>query len=160
MRTKKIDIKRTLRLLISDLRKNAIPLLIVIAIWYLSHLLFDHFCPLILLTGFPCPGCGLTRAFYAFAALHPLEAMKYNPSYPLWMVLIIAALVQRYIRFGSLKGFIRPLIAVSLITIVLYIYRMIFAFPGHEPMAYTGKNYLATIWPDYGRLVEDLIGKK
>ena len=95
MSTKKIDIKRTCGLVISDLRKNAIPLLIVLIIWYGSHLLFDHFCPLILLTGFPCPGCGLTRAFYAFFTLHPLEALRYNPSYMLWMVLIIAALVQR-----------------------------------------------------------------
>ena len=160
MRTKKIDIKRTYRLLISDLRKNALPLLAVFVIWYGSHLLFDHFCPLILLTGFPCPGCGLTRAFYAFFTLHPLEAMEYNPSYMFWMVLLLAAFVQRYIRFGSLRKFLWPLVAVSLITIVMYVYRMICVFPGHEPMVYTQKNYMATVWPEYGRMVESLLEGK
>ena len=42
-------------------------------------------CPLITMTGFPCPSCGSTRAFAALAELEILSAFSYNP-------LIIASL--------------------------------------------------------------------
>ena len=47
-------------------------------------------CPFRALTGYPCPGCGMTRAFSAIAHGEPLSAVIYNPLSP---VLFVAALL-------------------------------------------------------------------
>ena len=36
-------------------------------------------CPLITMTGLPCPSCGSTRAFAALAEMNILSAFKFNP---------------------------------------------------------------------------------
>lgn len=43
-----------------------------------SHQWFPK-CPFFLLTGFQCPGCGSTRAFYHLLHLQPIQAFKFNP---------------------------------------------------------------------------------
>jgi len=45
-------------------------------------------CPLKLLTGIPCPGCGTTRAVFAFAEGNFLEALQINP-----LGLLISAII-------------------------------------------------------------------
>jgi len=47
-------------------------------------------CPFRALTGYPCPGCGMTRAFSALAHGEPLRAVLYNPLSP---VLFVAGLL-------------------------------------------------------------------
>lgn len=37
------------------------------------------FCPFYLLSGLPCPGCGLTRAFVCLGHGHFLESLHWNP---------------------------------------------------------------------------------
>lgn len=41
-------------------------------------------------TGFLCPGCGVTRATLALLRLEPIEAFRYNPSYTVF--LLVAAI--------------------------------------------------------------------
>ncbi|MBR3778001.1 MAG: DUF2752 domain-containing protein [Kiritimatiellae bacterium] len=36
-------------------------------------------CPLFVLTGFKCPGCGVSRAFYQILHGNIWEALRYNP---------------------------------------------------------------------------------
>ena len=50
-------------------------------------------CPFRLVTGFQCPGCGSTRAFYQLLHLHPLAAFKLNPLMVLTMPFIIYGLL-------------------------------------------------------------------
>src|SRR6185503_20478075 len=50
-------------------------------------------CPFRLLTGWQCPGCGSTRAFYHLLHLHPLEAFKLNPLMILTLPFIIYGLL-------------------------------------------------------------------
>jgi uncharacterized membrane protein YoaK (UPF0700 family) len=52
-------------------------------------------CPFRLLTGWQCPGCGSTRAFYQLLHLHPIAAFKFNPL----MVLTLPFLVFVFLRF-------------------------------------------------------------
>src|SRR5437588_1232375 len=58
-------------------------------------------CPFRLLTGFQCPGCGSTRAFYQLLHLHPIAAFKFNP---------LIVLTLPFIIYGFL-GFTRSAIA-------------------------------------------------
>jgi hypothetical protein len=50
-------------------------------------------CPFRLLTGWQCPGCGSTRAFYHLLHLHPIEAFKLNPLMILTLPFIIYGLL-------------------------------------------------------------------
>jgi uncharacterized membrane protein YoaK (UPF0700 family) len=59
-------------------------------------------CPFRLVTGWQCPGCGSTRAFYQLLHLHPIAAFKFNPL----MVLTLPFLVFVFLRFtrNAIRG--------------------------------------------------------
>ena len=44
-------------------------------------------CPLLTLTGFACPGCGLTRGFHALFHGDVLTALDFNALIPLWALI-------------------------------------------------------------------------
>ena len=49
-------------------------------------------CPFRAISGIPCPGCGMTRAFLALAEGDFLGALRFNPlSVPLFAALVISA---------------------------------------------------------------------
>ena len=67
-------------------------------------------CPFRLVTGFQCPGCGSTRAFYQLLPLHPVAAFKFNPLIMLTLPFLIYGFgicKKRY--YGTtLSPFIHP----------------------------------------------------
>ena len=80
-------------------------------------------CPLYSLTGFACPGCGLTRAFHALSHGDVLTALDFNALLPIWTVvfgylfvsLILTAvrgrgLPWKWVTPGMLTGFLILLI--------------------------------------------------
>src|SRR5438445_5956309 len=48
---------------------------------------FFPVCPLYSLTGFACPGCGLTRGFHALFHGDVLTALDFNALIPVWAVI-------------------------------------------------------------------------
>ncbi len=55
------------------------------------------FCPFHKATGLQCPGCGMTRAFWALSAMHFKEALQYNPfSLPLLGLTILHCCGMRF----------------------------------------------------------------
>ena len=48
---------------------------------------FFPVCPLFALTGFACPGCGLTRGFHALFHGDILTALDFNALIPVWAVI-------------------------------------------------------------------------
>lgn len=48
-----------------------------------SHSFFP-ICPLYAMTGFACPGCGLTRGFHAFFHGEVVTALDFNALIPIW----------------------------------------------------------------------------
>src|SRR2546423_4078350 len=53
-----------------------------------NHQFFPK-CPFRLVTGWQCPGCGSTRAFYQLLHLHPVAAFKLNPLIMLTLPFIV-----------------------------------------------------------------------
>ena len=51
-------------------------------------------CPLYSLTGFACPGCGLTRGFHALFHGDILTSLDFNALIPIWAVIFGYALVS------------------------------------------------------------------
>ncbi|MGH9818676.1 MAG: DUF2752 domain-containing protein, partial [Pyrinomonadaceae bacterium] len=66
------------------------------AVWYFDPTQ-EHFfpvCPLYALTGFACPGCGLTRGFHALFHGEILTALHYNALIPIWTVIFGVAFIS------------------------------------------------------------------
>lgn len=76
-------------------------------VWYFDPTKSNFFpvCPLYTLTGFACPGCGLTRGFHALFHGDLLTAVDYNALIPFFaaaFLFLIATLVSVAVRGKSL----------------------------------------------------------
>src|SRR5687768_6804057 len=74
------------------------------AVWYFDPTKAGFFpvCPLYSLTGFACPGCGLTRGFHALFHGDVITALDYNALLPLFALLIGFAFVS--LVFFAVRG--------------------------------------------------------
>jgi hypothetical protein len=58
-------------------------------VWYFDPSKFNFFpvCPLFSITGFACPGCGLTRGFHALLHGDVVTALGFNALLPFYLLL-------------------------------------------------------------------------
>lgn len=96
---------------------------------------FFPVCPLFAMTGFACPGCGLTRGFHALFHGDVSTALGFNAMLPLWTfifaylfaALFFVAVLGRAVRFKIFKpAYIWSFFVVS---IVFFVARNIPAYP-------------------------------
>jgi len=104
--------------------------------------LFGRFCPMLLFCGLPCPGCGMTRAFFLVLQLRFAEAYQMHPLVYGWIALGIVFCVRRYVMGKEVKSLQKYVIVLLAVMVVFYIYRMIWIFPNQEPMTYFEGNLL------------------
>ena len=134
--------------------------IMVFTIYYLlSHHFWGAYCPMLLVTGFPCPGCGMSRAIFFVVTLQFARAWAMNPVSFLWAFLIFCFILFRYILGKSVKKMQPLLIVVLVATIGYYMYRMLVVFPSYPPMVYRKKNVFAIIFPIYENLVKLILNK-
>ena len=121
------------------------PAIIVVLLCFAALDLFFHkVCIFALITGLPCPGCGLSRAFAALVRGDLNGAVSCNAMIFLWIPLVIYLAYCRYI-FKKMQAFTPALIIVCLITIAYYLYRMIYVYPSEPVMVYYENNLLSVL---------------
>jgi hypothetical protein len=80
-------------------------------------------CPLYSLTGFACPGCGLTRGFHALFHGDLVTALDFNALIPMWTVIfgyLFASFVLTVVRGRGLPWkWISPGMLVGLLVLLL-----------------------------------------
>lgn len=111
------------------------------------YLLITKFtCLIKLITGFPCPSCGITRSYKALFHLNFSEAWNYNPLY--WFIppVILFILLSDKPLFNNAKIQLLFFIFVFTIIISIYIYRMIILFPDTPPMDYDKNSLLYILY--------------
>jgi hypothetical protein len=133
--------------------------LLSFALYYaFVHYFFHAFCPLYIITGFPCPGCGMSRAMVCILTFQFPRAWALHPMAFPAVLLLCWSCFRRYIMGRKVTGF-RPFVAVLLVSmIVLYVYRMVTVFPGAPPISYGYRNILAQHFPFYKNILHKLLG--
>ncbi|MCR4739118.1 MAG: DUF2752 domain-containing protein [Lachnospiraceae bacterium] len=132
---------------ISFLIKKDLKVLMPVILMVLSGCAFlDHFfhriCLFSLVTGLPCPGCGLTRAFAALIKGNIQDALSLNAMIFLWILLVLYLGYCRYV-IQKMQAFTPALIIVCLLTIAYYVYRMVYVYPEGPVMSYYENNLIA-----------------
>lgn len=109
----------------------------VAAVWYFEPTTAGFFpaCPLYTITGFACPGCGLTRGFHALFHGDIATALDFNALIPLiaiffgyWFLsLVLTAVRGRGFGFGKMSA---GLVATTFVLLLVFgIVRNIPAYP-------------------------------
>lgn len=111
-----------------------------------ARIVFHAFCPQLILTGFPCAGCGMTRAVFFILTGRFARGMRLNPAAPLWILFLGWFLGNRYVKGARPKRMTLWLGLVCAVTLAVYLYRMINCFPGEPPMVYYRDNILRRIF--------------
>ena len=139
----------TVKMLIyNDLKKYALSALFALLGLIILQILFKRICPISIITGYPCPGCGITRAFFFFLTFRWNLAFSYNPTIFFWLLIFTWGIFLRYfIKDNTFQKnqkniFIRAVTTVGLISIAVYIVRMNIFYPNVPPMTYNSFNIL------------------
>lgn len=140
-----------------DIRQHGTGVLAVVMLYFLLHLIFDAFCLSVIVTGFPCPGCGMTRAILYLLKGQFGRSWALNPSAPLWALWALWFAFERYIRGRRPEKLMWALYGIGLFMIGAYLIRMGKYFPNRPPYVYTKNNLLSRLLPFYEELVKHLI---
>lgn len=117
-----------------DIVNNRVEILAFCGIFILFFAVFRDVCPTQILFGFPCPGCGLTRAGLLVLRFRFAEAWQMHPFIYAWLFLFVYVCYNRYVRGKKIRGLIPLVIGVTLAMFAFYIYRMYRYYPDVEPL--------------------------
>lgn len=124
--------------------------ILIVAIYYiLMHVFFHAFCPLVLITGLPCAGCGMTRAVFFMLTGQFARSFRLHPiALP---ILLFAAycFYYRYFLGRKIKGFALGIGVLTVLLVGCYLYGMCTFFPDKTPYVYTAGSLFENIIPNY-----------
>ena len=120
--------------ILKDIKNNWIGLTAVAVCLILFSLIFHNVCPLRIILGLPCPGCGLTRAGFLVLTVHFFKAWQMHPFIYTWIAFALYIGYNRYVRGKSGKYDMQLMLVLIFAMLVFYIYRMVVYFPRVEPM--------------------------
>ena len=125
-----------------DLLRIKFPLLLTVIYFTAAFLFAGEICPLRILTGFPCPGCGLTRAGFFVLTGQWGCAAQMNPTVFLWIPALAALFFTRYLFPEAKRYAYAFLIVTAVFTLICYTVRMALLFP-EPPLTYYRENLLS-----------------
>ena len=120
------------------------------AVFMLPILFGVYTCPIQAITGFPCPGCGMTRAALALLQLDFARAFAMHPGvYVLigWcLVWLVSYGLNRAGHTNSLYKSHGMLIILAVALAGIYVVRMVLYFPHTAPMVYNTDSLLYKLY--------------
>ena len=135
--------RRALKLLWKDIKDVKWAIIIIIAYFALGRYFLYSLCPMVMVTGLPCPGCGLTKAGFALLRLDLAGAYRIHPFiYPIAGYIAVFGW-NRYIMGRRMGKKLKAGLTVLMVLVILfYGWRMWMYFPGEPPMSYYERNLL------------------
>lgn len=113
------------------------------------------FCPMVILFGLSCAGCGMTRAAVYVLKGQFAEAFYINPCVYLWIVFLLYIIVLRYILGKEIKHWKIFLGSIIACMVIRHIYGMYMYYPDRPPFSYTGGNVMEKWIPGYRTIVRN-----
>lgn len=110
------------------------------------------FCPVVIMTGFPCPGCGMTRALLCVLTGQFAEALRYHACIYLCIPVAVWFGWNRYIKGRKAKGILTMMGIVGGIMILFHIWRMVMYYPGQPPLVFFENNLIGRVFPMYNQI--------
>lgn len=99
-------------------------------------LILDTGCIFYHMTGIPCPGCGMTRAYLSAFRLDFTEAFRMHPLWPITVPLLAVSLWKNGRIFASSRANTIFYSAFLFVYLGVYIFRIIYLFPDIVPMLF------------------------
>ena len=110
----------------AELIRRALSCIGVLFVAWLALYLLDIGCVFRLMTGIPCPGCGMTRAWLAALRLDFAAAFAYHPLFWVVPIAFVLAFVREETTSGKVKRGIDIAIAVlCVLVIAVWIVRLV-----------------------------------
>ncbi len=140
---------------IADVKGYGVAMAAVLLYAVAVNLIFHAFCPLVILSGFPCPGCGVSRATLCFMTGRWQSAWQMNPV--IFPIALFAAYfcLCRYLLGRKVKGAKTGIAVIFVLLFVVYCLRMYLHFPDRIPYVYVEENVLARIFPFYEQILHE-----
>ena len=131
----------TKELLIKDAKKILAGSLLCALCLYATDRVFGSVCWLRIVFGIPCPLCGMTRATGLFLKGDFYEAWQMHALFYLVLLFVPVYIFCKYFLENGGRIIRTYVIIFSIIAIGYYVYRMLYLFPGQEPLNYDPANW-------------------
>ncbi|MDO5589736.1 MAG: DUF2752 domain-containing protein [Lachnospiraceae bacterium] len=147
-RSFKVIILEGFQQFIKDIKQTKWAIIAIIAYFAFVRKFIFSMCPLVMITGYPCPSCGLTRAGIRLLHLDFGGAWRMHPFIYGVVILVAVFCWNRYICLRQRQPKNMKLLAGTMIVflVVFYIYRMVRYFPTQPPMNYYSNNLFLRYW--------------
>ena len=146
--------KRAAGRLWQDIRKYGMVCILIMVYVAGFSVLFGTPCPIRLVTGLPCPGCGITRAAVLFLTGRWQQAWQMNP---VIFPIVLAALYycgNRYLLGREAKEMKGIVAGIAVLLLAVYVLRIGRYFPDREPYGYLRGNLLERMIPTYREMLQ------
>ena len=127
------------------IKKNIFFILLFLAYVIVTYCLHINNCLLKLTIGFPCPGCGMTRACISIMKFNFKDAFMYNPVVFLLPFIFWIIIFKERPIIKKIYNCKAMWIAILLLVIVTYILRLVFVYP-NIPMDYFENNLINIVF--------------
>ncbi len=111
--------------LLADIQRFWLAAVLALLYLMISNYFFRTPCPVAILLHFPCPGCGMTRAFKALFHCRFDRAVQCHAMIFLWLPLVIYYCIFRYFFQKEPPLFLPICIGIGLTSILYYVCRLL-----------------------------------